>query len=292
MEVTIKVPRGQSTGTLSNDDAEKLTKLSRGTYVVEEINVPQEFRTSGADVVIKSESQADGTDCKYSVSTDNKYKVTFKLGYKMDNNSEDTDVIVKGNDSNGKLCYTYSEADGGRKGLVSYTNKQITADLDLKKTDSKTNDPLSKAKFKLEKWTVSEEEAEGAWIKVQGYEKFEVKNGDSDRELIGLLPGRYKLTEVEAPEKHFLLGESIYFKVEDGNITLTDENGDTDASPSMWELSENGLILTIKNAEIYTLPSSGGPGIYGFTISGVAILATALLLFITNKRREEEAERS
>jgi len=48
----------------------------------------------------------------------------------------------------------------------------------------------------------------------------------------------------------------------------------------------------IENAKVYSLPESGGPGTYGFTISGVAILATALLLFINNKRREEEAKRS
>ena len=51
-------------------------------------------------------------------------------------------------------------------------------------------------------------------------------------------------------------------------------------------------IYKITNTKLYSLPSAGGPGIYGFTISGVAILATALLLFINNKRREEEAKRS
>ena len=60
----------------------------------------------------------------------------------------------------------------------------------------------------------------------------------------------------------------------------------------MWALDETNKVLTIKNAKLYSLPESGGPGTYGFTISGVAILATALLLFINNKRREEEAKRS
>ena len=57
-------------------------------------------------------------------------------------------------------------------------------------------------------------------------------------------------------------------------------------------MDETNKVLTIKNAKLYSLPQSGGPGTYGFTISGVAILATALLLFINNKRREEEAEKS
>ena len=75
----------------------------------------------------------------------------------------------------------------------------------------------------------------------------------------------------------------------------TDEDGNTlQTENAMWSLSssDGSNVLTIKNNKIYNLPSAGGPGIYGFTISGVAILATALLLFIKNKRREEEAKRS
>lgn len=41
----------------------------------------------------------------------------------------------------------------------------------------------------------------------------------------------------------------------------------------MWTLENK--VLTIKNTKLYSLPSAGGPGIYGFTISGVAILATS-----------------
>ena len=93
-----------------------------------------------------------------------------------------------------------------------------------------------------------------------------------------------------SPYGYYLLVDSIYFMVCLGTITLTDENGAEISNQTMWTLENK--VLTIKNTEIYKLPSAGGPGIYGFTISGVAILATALLLFINNKRREEEAERS
>ena len=78
--------------------------------------------------------------------------------------------------------------------------------------------------------------------------------------------------------------------VEDGKVTLTDENGtNKEATQTMWTLDEGNLVLTIKNAELYSLPSSGGPGIYGFTISGVAFITAALLLFINNKRKEDKA---
>lgn len=291
VEVKIKVPAGKTTASLT--DVTKLTNLSRGIYEVEEIKVPKEYKTAGADVIVKN-NQTAGTDCKYSTADDNSYKVTFKLGYKMDNSATDTDVIKVGNDANGKKCYTYDEKDGGVKGLVAYNNTLVTTDLDLKKVDKDGTNNLTGARFKLEKWEVAEgeNEDEDSWKSVSdAYDSITVDNGRDARELLNLLAGRYRLTEIEAPKGYSLLGASIYFKVEDGKVTLTDENGtNKEATQTMWTLDEGDLVLTIKNTELYSLPSSGGPGIYGFTISGVAFITAALLLFINNKRKEDEAK--
>lgn len=73
----------------------------------------------------------------------------------------------------------------------------------------------------------------------------------------------------------------------DRTITVKYDGKDVASKPD-----NNKTIYQITNTKVYSLPESGGPGTYGFTISGVAILATALLLFINNKRREEEAKRS
>lgn len=290
VEVKITVPAGQTTASLT--DVTKLTNLSRGIYEVEEIKVPKEYKTAGADVIVKN-NQTAGTDCKYSTADDNSYKVTFKLGYKMDNSATDTDVIKVGNDANGKKCYTYDEKDGGVKGLVAYNNTLVTTDLDLKKVDKDGTNNLTGARFKLEKWEVAEgeNEDEDSWKSVSdAYDSITVDNGRDARELLNLLAGRYRLTEIEAPKGYSLLGASIYFKVEDGKVTLTDKNGtNKEATQTMWTLDEGDLVLTIKNTELYSLPSSGGPGIYGFTISGVAFITAALLLFINNKRKEDKA---
>ena len=290
VEVKITVPAGQTTASLT--DVTKLTNLSRGIYEVEEIKVPKEYKTAGADVIVKN-NQTAGTDCKYSTADDNSYKVTFKLGYKMDNSATDTDVIKVGNDANGKKCYTYDEKDGGVKGLVAYNNTLVTTDLDLKKVDKDGTNNLTGARFKLEKWEVAEgeNEDEDSWKSVSdAYDSITVDNGRDARELLNLLAGRYRLTEIEAPKGYSLLGASIYFKVEDGKVTLTNENGtNKEATQTMWTLDEGDLVLTIKNTELYSLPSSGGPGIYGFTISGVAFITAALLLFINNKRKEDKA---
>lgn len=258
--ITVKVEKNQKSGTAI------VEKLSRGTYTVTEADAP--------GYTIKAFDIGTETDCespKSDASSETK-SLTFVLG----NDTDGNDVIHVSED---KKNYTYDPKFGGVKGVASYTNEAVTS-LDLKKTDTE-NHFLTGAKFKLEM------KDGDTWNDI------EVKNGTSEIELNNLKSGIYKLTETTAPKGYSLLGSSIYFKVATGNVTLVDENGDpTQASQAsnMWSLENK--VLTIKNAKLYSLPSAGGPGIYGFTISGVAILATALLLFINNKRREEEAERS
>ena len=262
--ITVKVEKNQKSGTAI------VEKLSRGTYTVTEADAP--------GYTIKAFDIGTETDCespKSDASSETK-SLTFVLG----NDTDGNDVIHVSED---KKNYTYDPKFGGVKGVASYTNEAVIS-LDLKKTDT-DNHSLTGAKFKLEM------KDGDIWKSLEN--DMEVKNGTSEIELNNLKSGIYKLTETTAPKGYSLLGSSIYFKVATGNVTLVDENGDpTQASQAsnMWSLENK--VLTIKNAKLYSLPSAGGPGIYGFTISGVAILATALLLFINNKRREEEAERS
>lgn len=257
-QVSVTVKANETSGTVTLPD------LPRGEYTVTEDNA--DGYSIQAFNVVTDDGQ---TDCENFKSNVDK-SLKFTLG----NDVNKANVITT----------DYKYTSGGVKGVASYTNEAVIS-LDLKKTDT-DNHSLTGAKFKLEikadddKWNTVEENVE-------------VKNGNSDIELNTLKAGIYKLTETTAPKGYSLLGSSIYFKVATGNVTLVDENGDpTQASQAsnMWSLENK--VLTIKNAKLYSLPESGGPGTYGFTISGVAILATALLLFINNKRREEEATRS
>lgn len=260
---TVTVPANSDTGTVSAADKEKLSNLSRGTYVVSE-GVPAGYRITATDV--------EETNCQNSVK-DN--KTTFILGNGI---STKSDVI--------STDYKYDPADGGVLGKVSYTN-EYSVNLDLKKVDSSGNNELSGAEFTLEVKDGTTGQFDG-----NAYKSFEIEKDTV--ELKDLKPGLYKLTEIKAPKGYSLLGTSIYFQVRLGKVTLVKEDGTPIEvqSQSMWTLDEDKNVLTIKNTKLYSLPESGGPGTYGFTISGVAILATALLLFINNKRREEEAKRS
>lgn len=245
----------------------KLENLPRGSYTVTEVDA-EGYTIQAFDVVTTGDEQ---TDCEYSKSntSDTSKSLTFKLGYGTDKNN-----VIKN--------YTYKQTDGGVKGVASYTNEAVTK-LDLKKTDTE-NHLLTGSEFNLEIKNGDN------WKPIQTGIK--VINGDSDIELTKLKSGIYRLTETTAPKGYSILGSSICFKISLGKVELVNENGEAANSSEMWTLDETNKVLTIKNAKLYSLPESGGPGTYGFTISGVAILATALLLFINNKRREEEAKRS
>lgn len=253
--VIVTVKAGETSGNVT------LADLSRGSYTVTEANTPG-YTISAFEVG----TETDCENSKSDVSNESK-SLTFVLG-----NDVNKKNVITGE-------YTYTA--GGVKGVASYTNEART-NLDLQKTDTEGYF-LTGSKFRLER-------KEGdSWIQIEN--EVEVKNDSSEIELNNLESGIYKLTEITSPKGYSILGSSIYFKVELGNVTLVnEENGNPAQDGEMWTLENK--VLTIKNTKLYSLPSAGGPGIYGFTISGVAILATALLLFINNKRREEEAERS
>lgn len=253
--VIVTVKAGETSGNFT------LADLSRGSYTVTEANTPG-YTISAFEVG----TETDCENSKSDVSNESK-SLTFVLG-----NDVNKKNVITGE-------YTYTA--GGVKGVASYTNEART-NLDLQKTDTEGHF-LTGSKFRLER-------KEGdSWIQIEN--EVEVKNDSSEIELNNLESGIYKLTEITSPKGYSILGSSIYFKVELGNVTLVnEENGNPAQAGEMWTLENK--VLTIKNAKLYSLPSAGGPGIYGFTISGVAILATALLLFINNKRREEEAKKA
>ena len=269
LKVTVKA------GSIVGEAAAKLENLERGTYVITEAD---------AEGYVVGGTETAGTNCKV-LTGDNK-EITFKLGFKNDD-KEEINVIQKETDSNGKIINcTYEEAPSGTLGKVEYTNNEIKANLDLKKiadTQDKTT-YLKGAKFKLQKKNTTT----GKWEDETSYEDIEV---DKDKvELNNLRNGDYSLTETKAPDGYSKLGSSIYFKVENGIVTLTGENGNPLGEAfGLWQLDSTNSttpVLTIKNQKLYSLPESGGSGIYWYMIGGMVLMSTAAWILYKNKCRE------
>ena len=75
---------------------------------------------------------------------------------------------------------------------------------------------------------------------------------------------------------------------EKGEVILTDMAGNPlTQKPDMWFLTtDEKNVLTIKNQVVYELPSTGGSGIYRYTIGGALLMMAAALILYRNKSKE------
>lgn len=238
-------------------DNKKLSELSRGNYVVKEYSDNTSYE-------LQSIVTGKGTNCASVITEDLSNGITFDMGTDTNQNK----VPQNGNTTDGRV------------GIAEFTNKKTVVNIDFEKVDAETNiKKLSGAEFDLYK---ANTDGEQTGAPINQYESD--RNGKVSIEKLPI--GNYVLVERKAPAGYQLSAKPWKIIVgSDRNITVT--HGDDTVSPNGDE-----KIYQLTNAKLYSLPESGGPGTYGFTISGVAILATALLLFINNKRREEEAKRS
>ncbi|MCX0401235.1 vWA domain-containing protein [Clostridium perfringens] len=88
---------------------------------------------------------------------------------------------------------------------------------------------------------------------------------------------KYLIQETEAPKGYTVSGKEILFHFKD-NIALIDNENDVKALASI-----NGQVISIKNAKIYKLPSSGGIGVYPFLLIGTLCMALSLIYIFNSK---------
>lgn len=182
-----------------------------------------------------------------------------------------------------------AEDETPKKQTLALTNMYELANIsiDLMKFGTTYDNPLAGAKFEL--YRGSKDYLTLDWEKTP-QQVIDVVNDDSLKEL-DLPEGYYKLKEVLAPTGYQLLGKDICFKIENRVVTLIDAAGNAleSGNTEMWTLERdntNGFVLKIKNEALYDLPSTGGPGIFVYTIGGTLLLMAAALLIYKMKREE------
>lgn len=263
--INITIPVGTKQATYFG---EELRNLSRGNYKIVEskatgYGVKEIILTNKVDEVGSPTEYA--TDCTSNL--DSPKSVEFVLG--KDKNG--SDVIQNGE---------YKE--NGVFGGVLFTNEEIISDWRIVKRSATNHDNfLSGAEFQLsndEKTYYGKSNENGL---VEWYNDADF----SGEKVEKLEKGSYTLKETKAPVAYALSDKK--WKVEithNGDLkSITDENG---ASVDVTMETDGTYIYYFDNVMAYELPSTGGPGIFVYTIGGTLLLMAAALLIYKMKREE------
>ena len=93
------------------------------------------------------------------------------------------------------------------------------------------------------------------------------------------LNGTFKIYETKAPAGY--MKNDSGWTVTFANGLLTQLNNAT--APGT---AETGVVITLTNQKVYTLPSTGGSGIYWYMIGGMVLMSTAAWILYKNKCKE------
>lgn len=112
----------------------------------------------------------------------------------------------------------------------------------------------------------------------------------------GLAKGTYYLVETKTNDGYNLLKAPVEvnldstYSSESTTTTVTGADGKTKTTTTITNKTlDKGVFTTVvKNSKGFTLPTTGGIGTFVFTFAGIAMMAAAVILLITGKKKKAE----
>lgn len=266
IDVSITINDGETKGTLSNEDLEKLKSLPRGTYEVSEVD------TNG--YTIQDVNATDETNCYSNVAND---KVSFTLG----SDSDQKDVIKE---------KTYKTA--GILGVAAFTNEKVTSDWGIKKVSASNNDyMISGAVFKLAPTaggsslpTYYGKSQDGGTVKWYS-------DSDCTTEITETIrKGRYTLSEITAPTGYVRSTETWSIEIASKGALKSIQSGGQEIAENKIKTEfvdgKEVVYYLYENEVVYDLPSTGHTGIFNILMSGILLMFVGILIIYKMKGKE------
>lgn len=187
----------------------------------------------------------------------------------------------------------------------------FTFGIEVVKQDGSDGTALQGVEFDL--YRVNDEEslpADGkvteTWLKTDGHAtriaSGKKTNAEGKLSFDRLDNATYYLVETKTNESYNLLKEpykaelNLTATITKETNTITDENGVTTKETTIkttdygkGDGANNGKFsVIVKNYKGFTLPTTGGIGTFVFTFAGIAMMAAAVILLITGKKKKAE----
>ena len=295
-------------GTVTGSDGKIALEKDAHVIITNTLKVDLTVNKEWSDKNIKHSSiyaglyKADGTPLKcVELNEDNQYRYVFgnvsssDLVYELrpvtgNENAEftinnngyvkveaDKIIVAKANntDTKYKVSYKKEVSEDGTKITQTITNTKIVTKLNLIKVEKNNEKNLLKnAEFAL--YTANDNYTYEESNRVTG----NIKTDSNGRATVnGLVPGKYVLKETKAPEGYSLSANVWQVLVRDNQSVEVTLNG------VPVEKSDDGAFV-IENIKLYSLPSTGGSGIYWYMIGGMVLMSAAAWILYKNKCRE------
>ena len=298
-------------GTVTDSDGKIALKKDAHVIITNTLKVDLTVNKEWSDKNIKHSSiyaglyKADGTPLKcVELNEDNQYRYVFgnvsssDLVYELrpvtgNENAEftinnngyvkveaDKIIVAKANNTDTKYKVSYGEKAVSEDGTMitqTITNTKIVTNLNLIKVEKNNKEHLLKnAEFAL--YTAKDDYTYEESNLVTG----DIKTDSNGRATVnGLVPGKYVLKETKAPDGYSLSANVWHVLVNDDQSVEVKLNNNRDKV----DTSEDGAFF-IENIKLYSLPSTGGSGIYWYMIGGMVLMSAATWILYKNKCRE------
>lgn len=152
------------------------------------------------------------------------------------------------------------------------------------KTSADDNVGLSGAEFELKKDNTVY--ATGRSVN-RGAITWDPKTVNGENVNLNTLDGTFKIYETKAPAGYMKNDSGWTVVFENGLLkSLDGAESSTEDGAKIKASAATGVVITLINQKVYTLPSTGGNGIYWYMIGGMVLMSTAVWILYKNKCRE------
>lgn len=221
------------------------------------------------------------------ILTINKDKKGFKVAFTQDwiKSNPNTEITIS---------YDAVVTSDAKIGTDANTNEAI---IDFGNGPKKTIDPaiVYTYGFTLTKQGEGEnEKLEGVKFALLNKDKVQIEEKETDKDGLvtfdGLAAGTYYLKETKTVSGYTLLANPIEITISapdaDTPATFTyNYDGEDKKAISQEDNGNERFTFTVTNKKGFNLPSTGGMGTYIFTIGGLVVMAGAVLLLVSSKKK-------
>lgn len=198
-----------------------------------------------------------------------------------------------GNVNTASLTYSNNPYDADSEKIVVDTATVYTFGIEVAKVAKGTKTGLQGAVFELKLKDTMQKigftGSGGAYTKAADGTAALTTGTDGKLTLKGLAPGTYKLKETKAPAGYVLSAAETEITIADTNfngIPDSKEQSTTDTTTTQTTTTQttekdkdNGLVsITVENTKGFTLPRTGGIGTVLFSMIGIVLMGSGVLL--------------